>query len=248
MTLDEINLVISTIWRQENYLETTLDSLSAEYPVGDRQPLCLVVGSPVTTHIERYRQLPGFSIVEMGPAAWSWIKNNITPHKATWNYYRCLTQSGTGTRGTLILEDDIRFARGWRARLEATVIALEKHYGSGFVLVLYAAWFSALKGRDGDHLYVEYPYDQFYGTQGIYYPTEVQKGFAKYLKVQGVVGNKNHYDLLLREYLLQSSIPMFATAPCLIQHIGRTSVIETPWHESSDFVEDVTVRPSKLCN
>lgn len=242
-TLSGINLVVSTVWREENYLEATLNSLSFEYPICDGQAVYLVVGSPVTTHIAQYRQHPGVSVVDMGPNTWSWIKDRPTLHRATWNYYRCLTHPIAGARGTLILEDDIRFARGWRSRLDCTLKVLEERYGSEFVLALYAAVFSDRKRRQQGRLYVEYPYDNFIGTQGIYYPAKVRLDFAKYLKVHGVVANETHYDLLLRKYLIQSGVPLLATAPCLIQHIGKASAIRTFWHESSDFVEDVTQEP-----
>lgn len=243
MPLNKINLAISTIWREKDYLDATLSSLAIEYPRSSQQPVCLVVGSPVTTHLDCYQSQPGVSIIEMGPTTWAWIKDRYTHHRATWNYYRCLTQPVAGARGTLVLEDDVRFARGWCARLDATLVALEERYDSNFVLAVYAAWFSALKIRRPGQLYVEYPWGMFCGTQGIYYPADVRQGFAKYLKVHGVVANEDHYDKILRRYLIQSGTPLFATTPCLIQHMGKTSAIETPWHESADFMEDVTAEP-----
>lgn len=242
MALDSINLVISTVCR-EDYLSATLDSLLAEYPRSTQQPICLVVGSPVITHLNCYQSQMGISIIEMGPTTWSWIKDRYTHHRATWNYYRCLTQPIAEVRGTLVLEDDVRFARGWCARLDATLAALEDRHGSNFVLAMYAAWFSASKAKRPGQLYVEYPREDFCGTQGIYYPAQVRQGFAKYLKLHGVVANEDHYDVILREYLIQADIPLFATTPCLIQHMGRASVIETFWHESADFMEDVTAEP-----
>lgn len=112
MTLEKINVVISTVWREEKYLDATLTSLSSEYPIRPDQPIFLVVGSPETAHLAPYRAHPGVIVVEMGPHAWAWIKNNELRHRATWNYHRCLTQCTGGERGTLILEDDVIFARG----------------------------------------------------------------------------------------------------------------------------------------
>lgn len=245
MTLEKINLVISTVWREENYLDATLKSLTSEYPTLSDPPVCLVVGSPVTAHLDRYRMQPGMSVVEMGPNTWSFIKNNHVVHRAAWNYYRCLTQPVSGIRGTLVLEDDIRFARGWRKRLNAALVELEERHTSDFVLSLYARQFSVQEAYQSGRLYVEFPFGQFIGTQGIYYPTKIREGFAKYLKAHGVVANSYIYDFLLREYLMQSGIPLFATAPCLIQHIGKISAIQFPWHEAPNFVEDVTESASR---
>jgi hypothetical protein len=126
-----------------------------------------------------------------------------------------LTQPVGGARGTLVFEDDVRFARGWRARLDATVAALEDRHGAGFVLALYTPWFSVLEAYRSGELYINYPYESYFGTQGMYYPAKVRQGFSKFLKLHGVVASKNLYDLLLREYLSQSSILLYATAPLL---------------------------------
>jgi len=240
MTLEKINLVISTVWREENYLDATLKSLTSEYPTLSDPPVCLVVGSPVTAHLDRYRMQPGMSVVEMGPNTWSFIKNNHVVHRAAWNYYRCLTQPPSGERGTLVFEDDVRFARGWRNRLNAALVELEDRFTSNFVLSLYARQFLVQEAYQSGLLYVEFPFGQFIGTQGIYFPSKIRQGFAKYLKAHGVVANTYIYDFLLREYLMQSGIPLFATAPCLVQHIGKISAIQYPWHETANFLEDVT--------
>ena len=240
MTLNSLNLVISTVWREESYLHATLESLSSEYPIHKDQPVCLVVGSPVTTHLSCLRSHPGVAVVEMGPHAWSWIKNNNVRHRATWNYHRCLTQCAGGERGTLILEDDIRFARGWRLRLDLTLAALENRFSSEFVLTLYDPWNWT---RKENPLYIEYPREQFTGTQGVYYPSAVRQDFAKYLRIKGVIGNKDHYDYLLRDYLIQEDIPLFATSPSLIQHMGRNTTGLGVWHQAAGFIEDVTVEP-----
>lgn len=240
MTLDKINLVITTVCREEKYLDATLTSLSSEYPIRRDQPVFLVVGSPVTTYLDCYRSQPGIMVVEMGPNAWAWIKNNRLRHRATWNYHRCLTQYAGGERGTLILEDDVKFACGWRLRLDITIAALESRYGSEFVLTIYDPY----KCAPGEScLYTEYPRERFTGTQGVYYPAGVRQDFAKYLRTTGVIANKNHYDYLLRDYLLQEDLPLFATTPSLIQHMGRNTTGLGVWHQAPGFVENVTAEP-----
>lgn len=246
MALDGINLVVSTVWRQESYLEATLDDLSLEYIFSIAQPLCIVVGSPVTTHLGCYRTHPGVSVAEMGPSTWSWIKDGPIFHRATWNYYRCLTHPTAGLRGTLALEDDIRFARGWLSRFEATLSVLEERHGSDFLLSLYVPSILTPKRSRCSRLYLDYLQNHFFGAQGIYYPAKVRHGFVKYLKAHGVVACENHYDFLLRDYLIQSDVPLFATNPCLIQHVGKESAIQNFWHDSANFVEDVTAGSTGL--
>lgn len=238
--LDKINLVISTVWREESYLNATLDSLSVEYPICAEHPVCLVIGSPQTAHLARYISHPGILIVEIGSHAWSWIKNNGIRHRATWNYHRCLSQYTLGERGSLVLEDDIKFARGWRRRLEMTLAELESRFGSKFVLTIYDPY---KRDQTKSCLYTEYPYADFTGTQGVYYPAEMRQGFAKYLRKNGVIANKTHYDFLLKDYLNEEDIPLFATTPSLIQHMGRNTTGLGVWHEAPGFVEDVTAEP-----
>ncbi len=240
MTLNKINLVITTVCREEKYLDATLTSLSSEYLIRRDQPVFLVVGSPVTSYLDCYRAQPGIVVVEMGPHAWAWIKNNNMRQRATWNYYRCLTQCDGDEEGTLILEDDVRFACGWWARLDRTLGILESRFSSRFVLTLYNPY----GWKPKEHLlYAEYPRARFTGTQGVYYPAKMRQGFAKYLKVKGVIGNKDHYDYLLRDYLIQEDIPLFATSPSLIQHMGRNTTGLGIWHQAPGFIEDVTAEP-----
>jgi len=240
MTLENINLAVSTVWRKESYLDATLSSLFAEYPPSREQPISLVVGSPRTEHLACYRSLPGMTIVEMGVHAWSWIENTDVRNRATWNYYRCLTQCSLGKRGSLIIEDDVKFARGWRQRLEITLAALEAKCGAEFVLTIYDsyAWYPT-----ESCLYADYPLPRFFGTQGVYYPAGVREGYAKYLRRHGVMANRDHYDYLLRDYLFQEKVPLFAAAPSLVQHMGRTTTGVGSWHEARRFLEDVTQEP-----
>lgn len=245
MVLNDINVVISTVGREEDYLGETLNSLSVDQSISEDNPVCLVAGSPVTTHLDRYRTESGISIIEMGPSTWSWIKDSSVLKRSAWNCYRCLTQPKAGIRGTLALEDDIHFARGWRARFSATLTELERHHGLDFVLAVYSPWLSATEEHNYGKLSVEYPPEKFLGLQGIYYTSRTRQGFAKYLKIHGLVVLEKAHDLLLGDYLAREGIPLFATSPSLVQHIGKKSSLESQWHDSQLFMEDVTVLPSE---
>lgn len=240
MTLENINLTVSTVWRKDNYLDVTLSDLFIEYPPCHDQTITLVVGSPQTEHLACYRSRTGITIIEMGSHAWSWIKDTDVRNRATWNYYRCLTQCDTGTRGSLIIEDDVKFARGWRQRLDTTLAALEAKFGSEFVLTIYDGygWYPK-----ESCWYAEYPLPPFAGTQGVYYPARVREGYAKYLRRHGVIANRDHYDYLLRDYLFQEKLPLFATVPSLVQHLGKNTTGVGSWHEAPYFLEDVTHEP-----
>jgi len=237
--LDKINVVVCTIWREGNYLEETLNSLALEHPLNADRPVSLVLGSPLSAYIDPYRQ-SGISIVEMGPSTWSWIESLALRHRATWNYYRCLTQPTGGSGGTLVIEDDIRFARGWLSRLTATLAALEEASIGDFALSLYCPADFPLTAYFRGQLYAEYPLGRFYGTQAVYYTAKTRRGFGAFLKNHGVVANQEPYDVLLWQYLSEVGLPLFATAPSLVQHKGEQSTGLGGWHEAPSFLEDVT--------
>ena len=67
--LNGVDLTISTIYREENYLDATLKSLAIDQPIDIDQPVTLVVGSPVTTYLDHYRSNSGVTVIEMGSNA-----------------------------------------------------------------------------------------------------------------------------------------------------------------------------------
>lgn len=248
--LDNLDVAVCTIWREGHYLEETLGSLATERPFGADRSVSLVLGSPFSGYVDHYRQVSGVSIVDMGPSTWSWIENLALRHRATWNYYRCLTQPAGGAGGTLVIEDDVRFARGWLARLTATLAALEAASTQDFVLSLYCPADFPLASYFRGELYVECPLNQFYGTQAVYYTARARQGFGAFLKKHGVVANREPYDVLLWQYLSEVGLPLFATAPSLVQHMGKQSTGLGGWHDAPSFQEDVTgplpeTRPSE---
>ncbi len=238
--LEGIDITFSTVQREEDYLTDTLESISVALPLDAGNPLHLVVGSPGTDYLASCQSVEGINVVEMGPSVWSWIKDNHVRHRATWNYYRCLTHKGVGKRGSLIFEDDVQFAHGWLERLDATIAELERQYDFGFVLSVYDPWGFP---SDASPLYAEYEREWFFGTQGMYFPAKTRDGFAKYLKKHGVVANEGHYDHLLRDYTLEEGLLIFACTPSLIQHTGRKTTGLGTWHFAPNFVEDVRGLP-----
>ncbi len=238
--LDDFDVVVCTIWREGNYLEQTLSNLTVERPLRADLPVSLVLGSPLSGYVDQYRQVSGVSVVDMGPSTGAWIERLPLRHRATWNYYRCLTQPASTARGTLVIEDDVRFAQGWLARLAVTLAALEASSVEDFVLSLYCPSDFPLAGYFRGELSVEYPLGWFYGTQAVYYTAKTRQGFGAYLKKHGVVANREPYDVLLWQYLSEAGLPLLATAPSLVQHRGKQSTGLGGWHEPPCFFEDVT--------
>ncbi len=238
--LNDINVVVSTVQREENYLKTTLDSITADQPIISNYPISLVLGTPTTTHVENYQPQTNIDIIKMPPDTWSMIRSFHAMRRAAWNCYRCLTLPVAGPRGTLALEDDVLFARGWLPRLNTIINQLEHLYGTDFVLSIYAPWAVAKQENNQHDLFVKYSPAGYLGMQGIYYTSKTRQEFAKYFKNHVLVGQNKLHDLYLTDYLIQAKIPLFASSPSLVQHTGRKSSLDSPWHDSQMFTEDIT--------
>jgi alpha 1,2-mannosyltransferase len=224
-----IDCAISTIARKKGYI----DSLLPDIPIRSR--IRLVVGSPESRFLERHRLDPRYEIVEMPAEDWLLYEGTNVHHRATFNYWRCLTfgLSSSESTGLLVLEDDVRAAQHWAQRLEETLRQIEPRFGQRFVLALYSPY-----GRPHEPglLYTPYPNRSFYGTQAMYYPQSVRQGFAAYLKINGVELNRAPYDLLLGGYLDSEGIPLLATSPSLFQHVGaRSTGLGLLFHQAPDF-------------
>jgi hypothetical protein len=215
---NDINFVISTVDRPKKYIHKLLSELRCDHPVR------LIVGSPHYTYLEQYANNPLIEIVGVDSAEWKEIKNSSVIHRALWNYWRCLVYGGkTGQRGLVVLEDDVIPAIGWETRLYDTIDQIEEQYGGEYVLALFTYFTKLGTPVAKDIYYNRYPAYAFGGTPAMYYPESIRLAFAEYLKKEGVDSFRLAYDWLLREYMMATGIPCFATAPSLFQHIGKVT-------------------------
>jgi len=223
-----IDLAIVTTARPKDYIHQLLSCLRSGLP------LRIVVGGPDVAYLERHRLGPCVDIVAPPEEEWTRFIGCPVHHRATWNYWRglALGPSSKECKGLLIFEDDVIVATGWEARLHNTVRELEATSQGGFVLALYAA--SALTPVPG-HFYAPYPARRFFGTQAMYYPEAIRRGFAEYLRANGVDRHVHPYDLLLRTYLQSHGVSLFATVPCLAQHVGEISTGLGGFHKAANF-------------
>ena len=143
-------------------------------------------------------------------------------------------------RDTLVVEDDIEFAKGWEARLDRTIREIVAIHGDNFLLSLYCAYGFVLPAYERGELFTKYPLEVFAGTQGIYLPARIRADFRTHLKEHGVDGFRVNYDMILREYLMQNDIPTYVTAPSLVQHMGLvTTGLSQNRHYSPVFFDEV---------
>jgi hypothetical protein len=227
-----IDHVITTVSRPKNYIDELLRGLQVEGAIR------LVVGSPDCEYLERYRSSPLIEIIGVSSPDWAHFQNSSVHHRVVWNHWRSLTLGPKSLQrdGVLVFEDDVILARGWQRRFYDTVEQIEARFGTRYVLALYRGrflqsrtfynWFrrtlsDCLYPEEQRGYYATYPVRQFWGTQAMYYPEEIRKDFAEYVKINGVNAYRRPYDLLLKDYLQTYEIPVFTTVPSLVQHIGE---------------------------
>jgi hypothetical protein len=229
-----IDFAIMTVARPTDYIHDLIDSLRSDLPVR------LIAGSPDYDYLGRYRGNPFREIIEVPAKGWEHFHNRRVHHRACWNYWRCLTLGPRtpSSEGLLIFEDDVIPARGWEGRFYETVAQIEAACKGPFVLALYSP-IKLPTAPDSQTYYVPYPTSRFYGTQAMYYPEEVRAGFAAFMKLYGVNTMRHPYDILLRTYLLNTGIPLFAAKPCLVQHVGEISTGLGKFHKTMQFHSEV---------
>lgn len=233
---DSIDVVITTVPRPAEYVHDLVSSLS---PL----PVHLVAGAVECDYLKRHEGNYRIRIVPPKPADWERIRTKGVHHRACWNYWRCLvTPARASTRkGLLVLEDDVRPAQGWDSLLQLTIAEVEARIGgAGYVLALYVPIRCLPISSIPAAHYTKYPVRRFFGTQAMYFPERVSRGFAQFLKSNGVDRFRRPYDLLLREFVLNTGLQLLATVPSLFQHVGRVSTGLGGFHQSPYFREVAT--------
>jgi hypothetical protein len=228
-----VDCAMMTLDREGQYIHQTLISMAPNYRI------TLFPGSPSSAYLDCYRKNRWLQIVPTTAEDWELLEPMGPNQRASWNYWRCLTQGNQYSNGLLLFEDDVQFAQGWRGRLFRTLPAIEATYGPDFVLALYACYPFVREGYEAGALYSPYPAVAFYGTQGMYFTETTRQQFADYLKKHGVDTYRLPHDILLKEFLDKTGFPLFATTPCLIQHIGRTTTGLGSFHQTDGFIEAI---------
>jgi hypothetical protein len=228
--LPVIDFTIITVARSPQYIHELIACLRPDLG------LRLVVGTPDCDYLKRYRVNPFIEIIEPLPHEWECFQNCVIHQRATWNYWRTLNFGAQHPcrQGMVIFEDDIIPAQNWEKRLYDIIGQIETGHSSPYILTLYASQVSLPEPANGSY-YVHYPTNCFYGTQAVYYPEPVRKGFSEYLKTNLVHEFRVPYDFLLREYAEKEGISIFAAIPCLFQHIGEISTGLGIFHRTEQF-------------
>ena len=114
----------------------------------------------------------------------------------------------------LLLEDDIALRRDWGVMLSAALAQCHGRFGRDFVLSLY----SATKPGRKEGLLAGYHYRDYYGNIAVVLSSGAVEKFLEVAKHTNVPS-----DMIVKEMLWRTRIPLRQTKPNMAQHLGDVS-------------------------
>ncbi len=233
----KINYAIMTVRGEPEYIHDTLASMDLD------QPVKLVVGSPDSSYLDRYRGNKLITIVEADPVQWQAFKDKGIRQRVSWNYWRCLISQDDGAGGIAIFEDDVVFAKRWKPYLEHVVTGLTHKIGNDFILALYCAYPQIKVAYERGANVVPYP-GRFFGTQGMYFTNRTRQACAEYLRINAVENFSKPFDIVVGQFAKQKGTKLMAIVPCIVQHVGAvTTGLADFAHGAPGFVKEIVPRP-----
>jgi hypothetical protein len=238
----KISYTILTTPRKEPYLQRTIASLEKAgfFQEPENVPLHLVAGSPQPEHLNPYRHDPRFVIHDMTKEDAGRLIFDVAgvALRATWGHRRCLYpwRANEGAEAVLVMEDDIRVTSQFAAKLRNLATEIRKTFGTRWVMTGYTPQSQEpLQAMKAGKKWIFRGYDGYYGAQAILYPIRARDEYMMYL-VDNVLSLP--HDLALPVVLKTLGIPLLASAPCLVQHMGSvTQGVSGAYHHSESFQE-----------
>lgn len=192
---------IVTIKRPHCYLPELLASLPP------KSELDFFVGTPDVEHIKDANCYQ----IHVLPAA---VKDNHgTSVNSVVNHAQAYLHCNT------VLEDDVIVSSKFETILEAAVTECYRLRPNGHFILSLASHNQWPKGS----LIVPYPLDIYYGTQGIYVPSELQFDIFHYFIRSLIECNHLGTDCVLADYCRNRGISLFCTTSSIVKHIGEQS-------------------------
>lgn len=213
-----LQIAISTCGRQPEYVHDLIETMLEDELAYDL-PKRLVVDGQDASYLERHAE--EFTIEPQAP------RSEHTLRRVFDNFRRVLEGRGN----LLALQDDVIFGRQWVSRLEGAIEAQAKAVNGDerFVMTLYNA-----------QLLTDKPIHKltptlFYGTQAVYFPAAVRDELCAYIDRSLATGRVLTDDMMLKAFLLDEDVQLWAVNPNPCQHIGVRSQVGSRFENSSSF-------------
>lgn len=238
-----ISFCILTAPRRECYFDRTLESLNHTgfFNEPTNLPIDVVLGAPTSEPlIYKHSQLHVHPMDSEEAQKMGWHVAG-PPLRATWGHWRCLTRKLSDKQAILVMEDDIVFARGWLKRLNLIARELFEKFLDQWLLTLYTpSSTEPLEAFKNGRTWILRSYEGFFGAQALLYPLAVRDAYLRYIARPEWSQHLPH-DLALPLAMKELGIPILATAPCLVQHMGLVSEgVSGSQHQSMSFLENLS--------
>lgn len=248
-----LETAVLTVKRERPYFTETITSLqrTASFDLPPELPLRVIAGAPGPVHLEEARALRGpISFHEMSEEEARTLRyDRLGPkRKCAFGHFRAMgeLESLTSTwDAALICEDDLAFADGWREYLFQTLEDIRRIHGERWILTLYR-----IKHPDqtpvspyvkAGRRWIGLPaQEEFWGTQAIVYSRAALSSVRKYLWDKSISTFVHPVDIAIGMMAEAEGIPILASVPSLVQHIGKRSTGQSKWfHRAECFYESV---------
>jgi hypothetical protein len=228
-----------------NYVHDAISSLTRTGFFDRFELLHLVAGCPNTDYIERYRDDPRIIIHDMSRNEKNNWKEMYLLSKCAYGHTRMIREIEAipDWNEVLLLEDDIIFTNGWLSYLDAILPEIREKHRDNWMLALYQHYGVKIQHAKGLRWYpiVLPPEDPHYhGGLAEIHTRECLRGMADHIYATGVRQFVMPSDYATGDYIYSKGGEVLATAPSLVQHIGRVSTGQSGgFHQSDLFLEAV---------
>jgi hypothetical protein len=251
--VDSLPIVILSVGRKVNYIQRVIQSLKDTGYMDQHvmSPPRIVVGNSDSSHLDELIR-SGMDIIvdSMGEeeAADLHLTKLSNQQKCGLGHYRWMKVIATLVEKPefiLACEDDVVFARGWQRYISSVLEDVWATLGRNAIVSLYRLHQEGITHDRAKERFMEgrkwYPIQEhFWGTQAIVYPVCILNDLAEFVLENNVHIFRNPIDMLIGEYAWGRNIPLVATTPSLVQHIGEaTTGQSTYFHRAGFFMESV---------
>lgn len=210
--MKEICYSVTTINRKSNYVSKLLETF---FPSGPH--IHLIVGQEDSSYLSPHKHNPLVHIHEVS-AEFQKYKNLNVFNKQLNSVSRCLKLEGN-FEGRIVFEDDIIFCRDWNQKFLSIISTLRTwHPDNRFGLSLFH-WH---RPKIVENQFDAYTPNMFLGTQAMYYSEGMVPDLLEFLD-RNDKKLTSTFDLSIREFFINTKLPLYVATPSLVQHIGTHS-------------------------
>jgi GR25 family glycosyltransferase involved in LPS biosynthesis len=248
-----LEAALLTVKREVPFLGETLESLRRTrfFERKDRLPLRMIAGAPGTQHFQdcpRFEGAISFHGLEEAEAKFMGYGTLGPRRRCAFGHYRAMHQLSlldTAWDAALIFEDDLAFADGWLEYLDSVLEEVRHVYGDRWIVTLYRVKHPdqtpvSKAVRAGRQWLLIPRKEEFWGTQAIAYSRKVLPRIQQNLWDHAIRRFDYPVDIAIGYAADSEGIPILATAPSLVQHMGYRSTGQSKWfHRAECFYESV---------